>query len=615
MAQTLDNIRNFCIIAHVDHGKTTLSDRILELTHAISARELKEQTLDAMDLERERGITIKSHPVSMEYHAKDGKTYLFNLLDTPGHVDFAYEVSRSMGACEGALLVVDAAQGVEAQTVANTYFAQDAKLEIVPVLNKVDLPGANVPEVSREIEDILAIPMDDPLLVSAKTGVGCPDVLEAIVKRIPPPVTEGAEAPLRALVFDSVFDEFRGVITYVRVVDGTVKAGQSVTFMASGVSTTIHETGIFSPTTIHETGIFSPTKKPVAQLSAGQVGYLVGTVKDPSEIKIGDTVTTSRLGATEPLPGFHDIHPTVFCGIYPMSTDEFQKVSQGLEKLHLNDSAFTFHHESSLALGFGFRCGFLGLLHMEIVQERLRREFGLDIISTSPGVVYKLKLRDGTVKDLDNPLQMPDPSSFETISEPILKARIITPSESIGDVMRIVMDRRGMVEGTETIDTKRVMLHCMLPLNEILIDFHDTLKSISHGYASMDYEPAGYQESDIVKMDILLNGETVDAFATMVHRDKARARGIQMCKALAETIPPHQFKIPVQAAIGKEIIAREDIRPFRKDVLAKLYGGDVTRKMKVLEKQKRGKARMKEFGHVNVPQSAFIAVLKGTVKE
>ena len=600
MAQTLDSIRNFCIIAHVDHGKTTLSDRILELTHAISARELKEQTLDAMDLERERGITIKSHPVSMEYHAKDGKTYLFNLLDTPGHVDFAYEVSRSMGACEGALLVVDAAQGVEAQTVANTYFAQDAKLEIVPVLNKVDLPGANIPEVSREIEDILAIPMDDPLLVSAKTGVGCPDVLEAIVKRIPPPVTEGADAPLRALVFDSVFDEFRGVITYVRVVDGTVKAGQSVTFMASGVSTTIHETGIFSP-----------TKKPVAQLSAGQVGYLVGTVKDPSEIKIGDTVTTTRLGANEPLPGFHDIHPTVFCGIYPMSTDEFPKVEQGLEKLHLNDSAFTFHHESSLALGFGFRCGFLGLLHMEIVQERLRREFGLDIISTSPGVVYKLKLRDGTVKDLDNPLQMPDPSAYETISEPILKARIITPSESIGDVMR----RRGMVEGTETIDTKRVMLHCMLQLNEILIDFHDTLKSVSHGYASMDYESAGYQESDIVKMDILLNGETVDAFATMVHRAKARARGIQMCKALAETIPPHQFKIPVQAAIGKEIIAREDIRPFRKDVLAKLYGGDVTRKMKVLEKQKRGKARMKEFGHVNVPQSAFIAVLKGTVKE
>ncbi len=604
MEQTLDNIRNFCIIAHVDHGKTTLSDRILELTKAVPLRELKEQTLDAMDLERERGITIKSHPVSMVYHAKDGKEYLFNLLDTPGHVDFAYEVSRSMGACEGAVLVVDAAQGVEAQTVANTYFAQDARLEIVPVLNKVDLPGADVPGVSKQVEDILAIEMDDPLLVSAKTGVGCPEVLEAIVKRIPPPKTLGKDAPLRALVFDSVFDEFRGVITYVRIVDGSIGAGDSVKFMASGVTTTLHEVGIFSP-----------SKKPVDRLEAGQVGYLVGTVKNPEDIKIGDTVTTARLGATEALPGFKELRPTVFCGIYPMSTDEFEKVHQGLEKLHLNDAAFTFHHESSIALGFGFRCGFLGLLHMEIVQERLRREFNLDIISTTPGVIYKLKMKGGEERDLDNPLQMPDPSALESISEPVLKARIITPSETIGDVMRIVMDRRGIVEGTETVDGHRVMLHCRMPLNEILLDFHDTLKSVSHGYASMDYEPDGYETSDIVKMDILLNGETVDAFATMVHRSKARARGIQICKALAETIPPHQFKIPVQAAIGREIIAREDIRPFRKDVLAKLYGGDVTRKMKVLEKQKRGKARMKEFGHVNVPQSAFIAVLKGTVKE
>lgn len=600
----LDHIRNFCIIAHVDHGKTTLSDRILELTKAVPLRQLKEQTLDAMDLERERGITIKSHPVSMMYKAADGNEYLFNLIDTPGHVDFAYEVSRSMGACEGALLVVDAAQGVEAQTVANTYFAQDAQLEIVPVLNKVDLPGADVKSVSQQIEDILAIPMDEPLQISAKTGVGCPEVLEAIVKRIPPPQTAGTDAPLRALVFDSVFDEFRGVITYVRIVDGSIGAGESVKFMSSGVTTTLHEVGIFSP-----------GKKPAERLSAGQVGYLVGTVKDPAEIKIGDTVTTTKLGANEPLEGFHDIRPTVFCGIYPMSTDEFEKVHQGLEKLHLNDSAFSFHHESSIALGFGFRCGFLGLLHMEIVQERLRREFGLDIISTSPGVIYKLKLRDGTERDLDNPLQMPDVSALESIAEPMLKARIITPSETIGDVMRIVMDRRGTVEGTESMDSHRVMLHCRLPLNEILLDFHDTLKSVSHGYASMDYEPDGYEESDIVKMDILLNSETVDAFATMVHRSKARARGQQMCKALSESIPPHQFKIPVQAAIGKEIIAREDIRPFRKDVLAKLYGGDVTRKMKVLEKQKRGKARMKEFGHVNVPQSAFIAVLKGTVKE
>ena len=604
MAETLDNIRNFCIIAHIDHGKTTLSDRVLELTKTLTQRELKEQTLDAMDLERERGITIKSHPVTMAYDARDGKRYTFNLIDTPGHVDFSYEVSRSMGACEGAVLVVDASQGVEAQTVANTYLAQEAKLEIIPVLNKIDLPGSDVPGVSRQIEDVLAIPMDAPLLVSAKTGEGVAEVLEAVVSRIPPPVTAGAAAPLRALVFDSVFDAFRGVITYVRVVDGRIKAGDTIRFMGTGLTANIHETGIFSP-----------SQKPVESLEPGCVGYLVSTIKDPSEIKIGDTVTLSRNGADEPLPGFRDVRPTVFCGIYPVSTDEFPKVQAGLEKLHLNDAAFTFHPESSAALGFGYRCGFLGLLHMEIVQERLRREFGLDIISTHPGVVYKLKMRDGSERELDNPVQMPDVTSVEEIYEPVLKARIITTGDTIGDVMRIVMDRRGTLEGTETLDARRVMVNCILPLNEILIDFHDTLKSVSHGYASMDYEPAGYQKSDIVKMDVLLNGETVDAFATMVHRDKARARGLQICKALADAIPPHQFKIPVQAALGKTIIAREDIRPFRKDVLAKLYGGDVTRKMKVLKKQKEGKKRMKEFGHVNVPQSAFIAVLKGTARE
>ncbi len=604
MRQKLEDIRNFCIIAHIDHGKTTLSDRMLELTKTLSAREIKEQTLDAMDLERERGITIKSHPVTMSYEARNGKRYKFNLIDTPGHVDFAYEVSRSMGACEGAVLVVDASQGVEAQTVANTYLAQDAKLEIVPVLNKIDLPGSDVPGVSRQIEDVLAIPMDAPLTISAKTGEGVDGVLEAIVERIPPPETEGRDAPLRALVFDSVFDAFRGVITYVRVVDGRIKAGDAIKFMGTGLSANIHETGVFSP-----------SQKPVPALEAGDVGYLVSTVKDPSEIKIGDTVTLARNGAPEPLPGFRDVRPTVFCGIYPVSTDEFPKVQAGLEKLHLNDAAFTFHPESSAALGFGYRCGFLGLLHMEIVQERLRREFGLDIISTHPGVVYKLEMSDGTERELDNPVLMPDVTQVEAIYEPVLRARIITTGDTIGDVMRIVMDRRGTLEGTETLDSRRVMVCCLLPLNEILVDFHDTLKSVSHGYASMDYEPAGMQKSDIVKMDILLNGETVDAFATMVHRDRARARGLQMCKALAAAIPPHQFKIPVQAALGKTIIAREDIRPFRKDVLAKLYGGDVTRKMKVLEKQKEGKKRMKEFGHVNVPQSAFIAVLKGTAKE
>lgn len=604
MEHNLELIRNFCIIAHIDHGKTTLSDRLLELTHAIDLHDLREQTLDAMDLERERGITIKSHPVSMHYEAKDGKRYLFNLIDTPGHVDFAYEVSRSMGACEGAVLVVDAAQGVEAQTVANAYLAVDNDLEIVPVLNKVDLPGAQVEEVTHQIEDVLGIPVELPLHISAKTGVGVPDVLEAIVSKIPPPKSKGVDAPLRALVFDSVFDIYRGVITYVRVVDGKIKAGDQVTFIGSGQTTLLREVGIFSP-----------DQKPVDSLGAGQVGYLVGTIKDPADIKIGDTVTLAKDGATEPLPGFKEVRPMVFCGIYPVSTDEYEKVRTGLEKLHLNDSAFTFHPESSVALGFGFRCGFLGLLHMEIVEERLRREFGLDIISTHPAVVYKVKMNEGEVIELDNPVKLPDITRINEIQEPMIKATIITPNECIGDIMRIVMDHRGEVIGTESVDSIRVMLTCTIPLNEILIDFHDMLKSVSHGYASMDYEPRGYQPSDIVKLDILLNGEGVDAFSCMVHKDKAVARGRQMCKALAETIPPHMFKIPVQAAIGREIIAREDIRPFRKDVLAKLYGGDVTRKQKLLKKQKEGKKRMKEFGRVNVPQSAFIAVLKGTSKD
>ena len=605
MEQTpLENIRNFCIIAHIDHGKTTLSDRILEATKTIELRNMREQTLDAMDLERERGITIKSHPVSMVYTAKNGKTYLFNLIDTPGHVDFTYEVSRSMGACEGAILVVDAAQGVEAQTVANTYLAVDNNLEIVPVLNKVDLPGANVEEVTHQIEDVLGIPMDHPLLISAKTGLGVPDVLEAVVERIPPPTTRGRDAPLRALVFDSVFDIYRGVITYVRVVDGCVRVGDSVQYIGSGQTTQLREVGIFSP-----------DQKPVDVLEAGQVGYIVGTIRDPADIKIGDTVTFVKDGATELLPGFKEVHPMVFSGIYPVSTDEYEKVRTGLEKLHLNDSAFTFHAESSVALGFGFRCGFLGLLHMEVVQERLRREFDLDIINTHPSVIYKILLRDGKSMEIDNPVRLPDVTYIEEIEEPIIRAMIICPSECIGDMMRIVLDRRGEVKATESLDARRVILTCMLPLNEILIDFHDMLKSVSHGYASMDYEPCGYQKSDIVKMDILLNGELVDAFSTMVHRDKAVARGRQMCKALAETIPPHMFKIPVQATIGRNIIAREDIRPFRKDVLAKLYGGDVTRKQKLLKKQKAGKARMKEFGQVHVPQSAFISVLRGTATD
>lgn len=598
---SLANTRNFCIIAHIDHGKTTLSDRILELTKAIDQRLIREQTLDAMDLERERGITIKSHPVSMNYTAKDGGVYRFNLIDTPGHVDFAYEVSRSMRACEGAILVVDATQGVEAQTVANTYLAVENNLEIVVALNKVDMPGADPEGVSKQIEDLVGIPKEEHIRISAKTGLNVDLVLEEVVKKIPPPKTV-ASSPLRALVFDSRFDIFRGVVIYLRVMEGTIKPSDSVMLMSNGISTQIREVGIFSP-----------EQKPVEILCAGDVGYIVGTIKDPKDVKNGDTITTAKDGADEPLPGYTEVRPMVFSGIYPVGSEDFEKVRQGLEKLHLNDPAFTYHPESSVALGFGFRCGFLGLLHMEIVQERLRREFDLDIINTHPSVVYRVVLTgSGDVLEVDNPVKLPDVTRIDRIEEPIIKATIICPGDKIGDIMRLVTERRGEIAATESVDAKRVMITATLPLNEILIDFHDSLKSISRGYASMDYEPHGYRESDIVKLDVLLNGECVDAFSSMVHRDKAVSRGRQMCKSLADTIPPHMFKIPVQAAIGRTIIAREDIKPFRKDVLAKLYGGDVTRKQKVLKKQKEGKKRMKEFGQVNVPQSAFIAVLKGS---
>ncbi|NLL83954.1 MAG: elongation factor 4 [Lentisphaerae bacterium] len=603
MEQRIENTRNFCIIAHIDHGKTTLSDRILEVTQAIESRLMRDQALDTMDLERERGITIKSHPVSMTYVARNGKEYRLNLIDTPGHVDFAYEVSRSMGACEGAVLVVDACQGVEAQTVANAYLAVDAGLEIIPVLNKVDLPGADIPEVTKQIEDVLGISMEHPILISAKTGENVPEVLEAVIERIPPPLTRGRQAPLRALVFDSVFDAFRGVIPYVRIVDGSIKPGDSIRLLGSGVQTQVREVGVFSP-----------TQRPISVLEEGQVGYVIGTLRDTQDVKSGDTITTVTAGSDEALPGYKEVRPMVFSGIYPVSTDEYEKVRNGLEKLHLNDSAFTFHPESSVALGFGFRCGFLGLLHMEVVQERLRREFDLDIISTHPAVVYKIFMNDGSIMEIDNPTLLPDVTRIDHIEEPVIKATLITPNVSIGEIMRLIMERRGTMEGTETLDSKRVILTCILPLNEILTDFHDTLKSVSRGYASMDYEPYGYQESNIVRMDILLNSEVVDAFSCLVHKDRAVYRGRQIVKALSEEIPPHMFKIPVQAALGRTIIAREDIRAFRKDVTAKLYGGDVTRKQKVLKKQAEGKKRMKEFGTVNVPQSAFIAVLKGSAE-
>ncbi len=600
MARTISSIRNFCIIAHIDHGKTTLSDRILELTGTVERRLMREQTLDAMELERERGITIKSHAVSMLYTAGDGQVYRLNLIDTPGHVDFAYEVSRSMRACEGAVLLVDATQGVEAQTVANALLALENRLEIIPVINKIDVAGADIEGVSRQLEELLGAGRGAPLRISARTGENVPAVLEAVVRQVPPPATRGPEAPLRALVFDSAFDAFRGVVVHLRVVDGVVRPGDHVCFMSTGAATQVREVGFFSP-----------GRQPAAALEAGPVGYLVGAVKDPADVRIGDTLTTVRDGAAEPLPGYKELRPMVFCGIYPVGAEDFEKVRQGLEKLHLNDSAFVFHPETSAALGFGFRCGFLGLLHMDIVQERLRREFGLDIIGTHPSVVYRVHLSDGRTVEVDNPAHMPEVTRIARIEEPVIRATIICPGDNIGDMMRLIAERRGELRATESVDARRVMLSCLLPLNEILVDFHDALKSVSRGYASMDYEPAGYQEADIVKLDILLNGEVVDAFSCLTHRDKAVARGRQMCKALAESIPPHMFKVPVQAAIGRQIVAREDIRPFRKDVLAKLYGGDVTRKQKVLQRQKEGKKRMKEFGMVNVPQSAFIAVLKG----
>ena len=596
----LTAIRNFCIIAHIDHGKSTLADRMLQLTHTVDDRQFRDQILDDMDLERERGITIKAHPVTMSYSAGDGQDYEFNLIDTPGHVDFAYEVSRSMAACEGALLVVDAAQGVEAQTVANVYMAMEHGLEIIPVINKIDLPNADVEEVARQIEDVLAISMDERLLVSSKTGEGVPAVLEAIVHRMPPPRCADDVRSTRAIVFDSVYDAFRGVVVYVRVMEGSLSANDKIRLMGGSVDTDLKEVGIFAP-----------QPSPVKQLNAGQVGYLIGTMKNPADILVGDTVTLCSNVAPEALPGFREIKPMVFCGLYPVSTDDYEKFRQNLDKLRMNDASFTHHPENSVALGFGFRCGFLGLLHMEIIQERLRREFDLDIISTHPSVIYKVRLKNGTEIDIDNPVELPDPTRIDHIREPMIRATIICQNENIGDIMKLVMDRRGEMTETESIDKQRVMLTCSLPLNEILTDFHDSLKSVSRGYASMDYEHAGYQHSDIVKMDVLLNGEPVDAFSSLAHRSKVVARGRQICKALKEAIPPHMFAIPIQAAVNRKVVARETIRQMRKDVTAKLYGGDVTRKRKLLEKQKAGKKRMKQFGHVSVPQKAFVSVLKG----
>jgi GTP-binding protein LepA len=590
--------RNFCIIAHIDHGKTTLSDRLLETTGTIEERDKQDQLLDSMDLERERGITIKAHPVAMKYLAKDGHTYLLNLLDTPGHVDFSYEVSRSLAACEGAVLVVDAAQGVEAQTVANVHLATKQNLVIIPVINKIDLPNADIPTVKKQLEDILAIPADEAILASAKAGIGIEEILEAIVSRIPAPKPL-PDGKLRALVFDSVFDVYRGVVAYTRVFSGSIVAGQGVKLMRTSNSYEIKEVGIFTP-------------KPLAQpkLEAGHVGYFIANIKSTAEIKIGDTLTDQRNAALEPLPGFQEIHPMVFSGIYPINTGDFEHLKIAMGKLQINDSAFVYQAESSVALGFGFRCGFLGLLHMEIVQERLRREFDMDIIATYPSVVYRVLKTNGELTEVDNPSFLPDPSVIEEIREPVVKCFIMCPNENIGDMMQLTMEKRGEVEHTESLDTRRVMLTAVIPLNEILVDFNDKIKSLTHGYGSMDYEQFGYRAADLVKLDMLVNGEPVDAFSSIVHRDKADGRGRLLAAKLKEVIPQQLFQVTIQAAIGGKIIARENVSALRKNVTAKCYGGDITRKRKLLEKQKEGKKRMKAIGRVNIPQEAFIEVLK-----
>jgi GTP-binding protein LepA len=591
------HIRNFSIIAHIDHGKTTLSDRLLHRTGTIATRDMEAQLLDSMDLERERGITIKAHPVTMRYKARNGETYELNLIDTPGHVDFSYEVSRSLSACEGALLIVDAAQGVEAQTVANVHLAMKQNLTIIPIINKIDLPHANVPETRKQLEDILAIPGDTAILASAKEGIGIDEILEAIIERIPPPKPTGAPS-LQALGFDSLFDTYKGVITHVRVFNGELQAGMQVKLLHSGKTVEVKEVGSFNP-------------KPYVRekLEVGETGYFTANIKSPKEVKMGDTVTDAR-NPSPVLAGFKEIHPMVFSGIYPINPGDYEHLKANMAKLQLNDSAFVYQPETSVALGFGFRCGFLGLLHLEIVQERLRREYGMDIIATYPSVVYRVTMSDGVVKQIDNPAFLPEPNYILKIEEPMVKAFVICPNENIGDMMALITEKRGAVDQTETLDARRVMLTSLLPLNEILIDFHDRIKSLTRGYGSMDYEHADYRESDMVKLDLLVNGESVDAFSCIVHRDKAEGRGRALAAKLKEVIPHQQYQVAIQAAIGGKIVARETVSAFRKDVTAKCYGGDITRKRKLLEKQKEGKKRMKAFGTVNIPQEAFIEVLK-----
>lgn len=595
-----DRIRNFSIIAHIDHGKSTLADRILEQTKAVALRDMENQLLDNMDLERERGITIKAHAVTLVYTAKDGQDYVFNLIDTPGHVDFTYEVSRSLAACEGAILVVDASQGIEAQTLANTYMAVDGGLEIVPVVNKIDLPSADPDHVCAEIEDVIGIPADDAPRISAKTGLNIDQVMEQIVKLVPPPEGD-PDKPLQALIFDSYYDAYKGVIVYVRVKEGQVHPGDTIRMMATGATFTVVECGYMRA---------GGGTEPAKGLYAGEVGYIAASIKAVKEAHVGDTITIHDRSAAEPLPGYRAVQPMVFSGIYPADGAHYSDLRDALEKLQLNDAALTYEPETSIALGFGFRCGFLGLLHMEIIQERLEREYNLDLITTAPSVVYRITKTNGEVVMVDNPTNYPDPVLIEMAEEPMTNAHIYAPSDYVGNIMDLCQDRRGVFKDMKYIDTERVDIHYELPLNEIIYDFFDALKSRTRGYASFDYELIGYQKSDLVKLDIMLNGEVVDALSFIIHADKAYPRARKMAEKLQEKIPRQLFEVPIQACVGGRIIARETVKAVRKDVLAKCYGGDITRKKKLLEKQKEGKKRMRQLGTVEVPQEAFMSVLK-----